>query len=84
MKRRDATFLLGSAALAWPLLIRAQQLAKIPRVGFLAAVPLVTLAPRTQAFRRGFRELAYIEGENVVIGDPRTGAKIASPHSRRN
>ena len=67
MKRRDATFLLGNAALAWPLLIRAQQLAKIPRIGFLAAVPLATLAPRTQAFRRGLRELGYIEGENVVI-----------------
>ena len=71
MKRRDAIFLLCNAALAWPLLIRAQQLGKIPRIGFLAAVPLATLAPRIQAFRRGLRELGYGPARSHLCGqDP--------------
>ena len=51
--------------------IRAQQLGKIPRIGFLAAVPLATLAPRIQAFRRGLRELGYGPARSHLCGqDP--------------
>jgi putative ABC transport system substrate-binding protein len=46
---------------------RAQQSAKIPRIGFLyAGSPSGQLA-RAQAFRQGLRELGYVEGKNIVI-----------------
>jgi putative ABC transport system substrate-binding protein len=45
----------------------AQQPTKIPRIGFLnAATPSAILA-RYEAFRRGLRELGYVEGKNIVI-----------------
>lgn len=43
------------------------QPAKIPKVGYLAAVSLSADTPRLQAFRQGLRELGYVEGRNIVI-----------------
>lgn len=43
------------------------QPAKIPRIGYLAAVSLAADTPRLQAFRQGLRELGYVEGRNIVI-----------------
>ena len=40
---------------------------KIYRIGYLAPASLSALAGRTEAFRRGLRELGYVEGKNVVI-----------------
>ena len=57
--------LLGSAAAAWPLSARAQQPAKVARIGFLRAA-----GPNEKdfnAFRSGLRALGYIEGQNIVI-----------------
>jgi putative tryptophan/tyrosine transport system substrate-binding protein len=45
----------------------AQQPKKIPRIGFLLAVPASTISARLQAFRQGLRELGYVEGKNIVI-----------------
>jgi putative tryptophan/tyrosine transport system substrate-binding protein len=45
----------------------AQQAGKVPRIGFLAAPPLSAMTARVEAFRRGLRELGYIEGKNIVI-----------------
>src|SRR5262245_14500728 len=54
-------------ALSFP--VEAQQPAKIPRIGFLAtdsaSDPLSAL--RLDAFRKGLRELAYVEGKNINI-----------------
>ena len=47
--------------------LEAQQPTKIPRIGFLSAVPLSTMSARVEAFRRGLRELGYIEGQNTRI-----------------
>ena len=45
----------------------AQQPTKIPRIGYLAIVSPSVNADRIEAFRRGLRELGYVEGKNIVI-----------------
>jgi putative ABC transport system substrate-binding protein len=47
--------------------VDAQQPKKVPRIGFLTAVPLSALAGRTDAFRQGLRELGYVEGKNILV-----------------
>src|SRR5262245_49326806 len=47
--------------------VEAQQPKKIPRVGFLTAVPLPAISDRIEAFRQGLRDLGYVEGKNIVI-----------------
>ncbi len=45
----------------------AQQSRKIPRIGYLTAVPPTAFATRIEAFRQGLSELGYIEGKNIII-----------------
>jgi len=45
----------------------AQQLKKIPRIGYLTVPSFSANMARVEAFRQGLRELGYIEGKNVVI-----------------
>ena len=66
MNRRTFITLLGGAAAAWPRAARAQQTAKIPRIGFLVS-GLAVNPHLPEAFRRGLRDLGYVEGRNVVI-----------------
>ena len=66
MRRRAFITLLSGAAAAWPLAARAQQPAKVPRIGFLfygSPGP----SPGIDAFRQGLRELGYIEGQNIAV-----------------
>src|SRR5438034_10191377 len=67
MKRRDFITLLGSAAAAWPLAARAQQVGKIYRIGILEPIPAARNAANLEALRKGLRELGYVEGRNLVI-----------------
>jgi putative ABC transport system substrate-binding protein len=46
---------------------RAQQPAKIPRIGWLTGSSLSDNRPRIEEFRQGMRELGYVEGKNIVI-----------------
>jgi len=52
---------------AWPLPLRAQQPAKVPRLGFLRYGPASANAGRVEALRAGLRQLGYVEGQNIVI-----------------
>jgi len=67
MRRRKFITLLGSAAAAWPLAVRAQQPAKVPRIGFLGFGLASADADRIEALRTGLRDLGYVEGKNIVI-----------------
>ena len=66
MRRREFLALLGGAAAAWPLAARAQQAAKVRRIGFLWDSPAV-FPEAIEAFRQRLRELGYIEGHALVI-----------------
>lgn len=46
---------------------RAQQSAKILRIGFLGSTLAPNWASRVETFRLGLRDLGYVEGENIVI-----------------
>ena len=66
MKRREFITLLGGAT-AWPLAARAQQGAKVARIGFLGLAPASVFRARLDALRAGLREVGQIEGKNIEI-----------------
>ena len=65
----------------------AQQPAKVPRIGYLAAISPSTIPGRIEAFRQGLRELGYVEGKNIVIeyryaeGKARSASRALRPSS---
>jgi putative ABC transport system substrate-binding protein len=67
MKRREFISLLGGAAAAWPLQLRAQQAAKVVRIGYLGLVSASWHTPRVNAFRAGLGDLGYVEGKDILI-----------------
>ena len=72
-RRRDvlrlcaAAFLAVGATAAWPPAMRAQQSAKVPRVGWIWIGPSAGDHVEVAGFRQGLKELGYVEGENVVV-----------------
>ena len=60
-------WLLATVLLATVSTAQAQQPAKIPRIGYLTQASASAVAARIEAFRRGLRELGYIEGKNIVV-----------------
>jgi len=67
MDRR--TFIGGIAGglLFAPLAARAQQAAKVYRIGILETIPAARNAANLDALRKGLRDLGYVEGRNLVI-----------------
>lgn len=64
MRRREFIKLIGSAAAAWPLEIRAQQTAV--RVGFLhTRTPKVSA--QIAAFTKGLVQSGFVDGQNIII-----------------
>ena len=66
MRRREFITLLGSAAVAWPLMARAQQPA-MPVVGFLRSTSLADSTHLVTAFRQGLKEAGFVEGQNITV-----------------
>ncbi len=65
MRRREFITTLGGAVLSLPLEVRAQQ-SSIPVIGYLGT-RLVEVEPFNNAFRRGLKEIGFVEGQNVSI-----------------
>src|SRR5205809_1808857 len=66
MNRREFISLLGGAVAAWPLAARAQQVGKLPTIGFLGA-DASAFNPWTASFVTHLRELGWVENRNVAI-----------------
>ncbi len=67
MSKKLTCLALGALLLALSFYVKAQQPAKVHRVGVLSSIPPSSSSPRLEAFRQGLRELGYVEGQNIVI-----------------
>jgi len=65
MRRREFIKVIVGTAAAWPLTARAQQ--PRPVIGFLSSASPDAYSDRLRAFRRGLKEVGYVEGQNVQI-----------------
>ena len=86
LRRREFITLIGGAAAAWPLAVRAQQPGKLPTIGFLGANTRLVDSQRVERLR----ELGWIENRTVAIeyrwgeGRDERFAQIAAEFVRRS
>jgi putative tryptophan/tyrosine transport system substrate-binding protein len=66
MRRREFIGFVGGV-LASPIAARAQQPAKVARVGYLGFGTPAAAATRIEALRAGLNGLGYVEGKNIAI-----------------
>src|SRR5262252_4407672 len=66
LKRREFITLLGGAAAAWPVAVRAQQPA-MPVVGYLSVGVASASRPTLEVFRRMLVVAGYLEGCTLTI-----------------
>jgi putative tryptophan/tyrosine transport system substrate-binding protein len=71
MNRREFIALVGGAA-AWPIAARAQQSAKVYRIGILGLVQ----RPGEGVLRQALRDLGYVEGRNLVYEARYAGGQL--------
>src|SRR6516165_2851742 len=83
IRRRDFITLVGGAAAAWPISVRAQQPGRLPTIGFLGS-DATAWSQRTAAFVQRLRDLGWVDGRTVAIeyrwseGRPERVADIAA------
>jgi putative ABC transport system substrate-binding protein len=65
--RREFISVLGGAVFVWPLAARAQQAEKVAKIGVLYPGGSPPASPRMESFRKGLRQLGYVEGQNIAI-----------------
>jgi putative ABC transport system substrate-binding protein len=65
-RKRVFGFALSAMFFGFCASVQAQQLKRVPLVGFLAASSSPN-SPRLEAFRQGLRDLGYVEGKNIAI-----------------
>jgi len=83
MRRREFLGALGSAAAAWPVVARAQQIERVRRVGILnggEALDSPDVQARIGAFVQEMQQLGWIDGRNLRI-DRRAG--LGNPDNLR-
>jgi putative ABC transport system substrate-binding protein len=89
MKRREFISLLGGAAAAWPLAVRAQQPGKLPTIGYLGSATPASQGQWVAALVQRLRELGWIENRTITIeyrwaeGRTERAAEIAAEFVRR-
>jgi putative ABC transport system substrate-binding protein len=66
LKRREFITLLGGAAMAWPVEVRAQQ-SRMPLIGLLSGSSPGAIPHLIMAFHRGLADAGFVEGQNVEI-----------------
>src|SRR6516165_7464509 len=66
MRRREFIALIGGAAAARPLTVRAQS-GRTYRIGFLGVTSEAEFGRQLEALKRGLRQLGYEDGKNLVI-----------------
>lgn len=67
MQRRHFITLVGGMAAAWPLVLYAQPLGRMARIGFSGSASATGSAKSVEALRAGLRDLGYVEGRNIVL-----------------
>jgi putative tryptophan/tyrosine transport system substrate-binding protein len=67
MNRKIFCLALCALLLALCVSAEAQQLKKVPRIGFLFNIALSPDPARREAFQLGLRELGYVEATTIVI-----------------
>jgi putative ABC transport system substrate-binding protein len=67
IKNLKFVIIVGAMLFALSFSAEAQQSKRVPQVGYLSASSASEALPRTEAFRRGLRELGYVEGKNIVL-----------------
>src|SRR5437870_12825244 len=70
MRRRELVVAVAAGAITWPLAARAQQPARLARIGWMSRGNAGAPDANMNAFRQGMRELGYAEGQGFVI-EPR-------------
>ena len=67
MQRREFITLIGGAAGAWPLAVRAQQPSVRPLIAMLSPLSAATATRNIAGLRNGLRDLGLVEGRNIFL-----------------
>ncbi len=67
MRRREFGVLLGGAAVARPLAVRAQSRPTLPHIGYLWLGAADEEDSTKRGLRQGLRDLGYVEGRDIIV-----------------